>query len=155
MSPSTASLVRSCPTCGKANRVLYSRLRAGVEVHCGGCQAALPPLSEPIAVDGAADLQALLGDSGLPVLIDFWAPWCGPCKAVAPEIAAVAKRNAGRLLVAKVNTDVDPQVGARYRIQSIPTMAVYKNGAELARSSGARPAAAIERFVQGAVGSAQ
>jgi thioredoxin len=60
------------------------------------------------------------------VLIDFWAPWCGPCRAVAPEIAAVAKRNAGRLLVAKVNTDVDPQVGTRYRIQSIPTMAVFK-----------------------------
>jgi thioredoxin 2 len=155
MSHVPASLVRTCPSCGKANRVLYSRLRAGVEVQCGSCQAPLPPLSEPIAIDGAADLQALLGDSGLPVLIDFWAPWCGPCRAVAPEIAAVAKRNAGRLLVAKVNTDVDPQVGTRYRIQSIPTMAVYRNGAELARSSGARPAAAIERWVQGAVGTSQ
>ena len=152
MSQPNASLVRTCPTCGIANRVLYSRLRAGVEVRCGGCQAPLPPLSEPVSVDGAADLEGLLRSSGLPVLIDFWAPWCGPCKAVAPEIAAVAKRNAGRLLVAKVNTDVDPQIGARYRIQSIPTMAVFRDGAELARSSGARPAAAIERFVQGAVG---
>ncbi len=152
MSHATPSLVRLCPACGKANRVLYSRMRAGVEVHCGACQKPLPPLAEPIAVDGAADLEALLGHSGLPVLIDFWAPWCGPCKAVAPEIATVAARNAGRLLVAKVNTDVDPQVGARYRIQSIPTMAVYKDGAELARSSGARPAAAIERFVASTIG---
>lgn len=141
------STVVPCPSCGAANRVRYARLAPGVSARCGNCQAALPPPAEPIAVDDGARLDALLRASGLPVLIDFWAPWCGPCRAVAPEIAAVASRQAGRLLVVKVNTDVDPRVSATHRIQSIPTMAVFRGGVELARTAGTRPAAAIERFV--------
>jgi thioredoxin 2 len=145
-------MVRACASCGKKNRVLWSRL--GKEARCGACHAVLPPPAEPIALDQEAELSGALRESAVPVLVDFWAPWCGPCKSVAPEIQKVAASNAGRLLVLKVNTDADPAVGAEHRIQSIPTMAVFRGGREVARTSGARPAAAIEGFVRQALGAA-
>jgi thioredoxin 2 len=144
-------IVQTCPACGKKNRVLFGRL-GGDAARCGACGSPIPPPAEPLEVDRGADLATLVGSAGLPVLVDFWAPWCGPCRAVAPEMGKVAARNAGRLLVVKVNTDVDPAVGAAHRIQSIPTMAVFHRGREVARTSGARPAEAIEGFVRQAVG---
>lgn len=143
-------MLRTCPSCGKKNRILYSRLDQ--EARCGSCGTALPPLSEPLAVNQDAELAGLLRESSLPVLVDFWAPWCGPCRMVAPEMATVAQRNAGRLLVVKVNTDADPAVGQKHRIQSIPTMALFQGGREVARTLGARPAAGIEAFVREALG---
>jgi thioredoxin 2 len=145
-------IVRACPSCGKKNRLLYARL--GQEAHCGSCGTALPPPSEPLAVDLGSELDSVLRQATLPVLVDFWAPWCGPCRSVAPEISKVASQNAGRLLVVKVNTDVDPAVGAAHRIQGIPTMAVFSGGREKARTSGARPAAQIESFVRQALAAA-
>ena len=85
-------------------------------------------------------------------MVDFWAPWCGPCRMVAPEIEKVAVANAGRWLIVKVDTDALPGLGARYQIRSIPTMAVFAGGREAARTMGARPAPAIETFVRQAVG---
>ena len=96
----------------------------------------------------AAAFDALVQDSKLPVVVDFWAPWCGPCRMVAPELVKVAAANAGRFAVVKVNTDALPELGERYRIRSIPTMAVFAGGKEVARTTGARPAAQIEEFVR-------
>jgi thioredoxin 2 len=146
----TQGIVRTCPSCGRKNRVLYTKLDQ--EARCGACGTALSPIAEPVAVDQGAELDALLRESALPVLVDFWAPRCAPCRQVAPEIARVAQKNAGRFLVAKVNTEVDPQVGSVHRIQAIPTMALFAGGREVARTSGARPAAAIESFVQQSLG---
>jgi thioredoxin 2 len=142
-------VVVACPACGARNRVLYSRL--GGKARCGSCHGELPAPAEPLAVDRESELETLLKEAGLPVLVDFWAPWCGPCRAVAPEVGKVAQRNAGRLLVVKANTEADPEIGPAHRVQAIPTMALFRGGRELARASGARPAAAIEGFVQQAL----
>ena len=138
----------SCPSCRQRNRVAYSTR----EARCGRCKSALPPPSEPIEVPNARAFDALVRDGRQPVVVDFWAPWCGPCRMVAPELARVAASNAGRFVVVKVNTDAVPDLGERFRIQSIPTMAVFAGGKEVARMSAAMPAAQIESFVNGAVG---
>lgn len=85
------------------------------------------------------------------MVVDFWAPWCGPCRAVAPELEKVARAAAGEFLVVKVNTDALPDVSERFRIRSIPTMAVFRGGSEVTRTAGARPAADIQAFVRQAL----
>ncbi len=92
--------------------------------------------------------DAVVASSSLPVVVDFWAPWCGPCRMVAPELEKVARSAAGELLVVKVNTEALPALGDRFGIQSIPTMAVFRDGGEIARTAGARPASDILAFVR-------
>ena len=140
-------LIMGCPSCGQRNRIAFSTR----EARCGRCKSALPPPSQPIEVPNARVFDALVRDGRLPVVVDFWAPWCAPCRMVAPELARVAASNAGRFVIVKVNTDAVPELGERFRIQSIPTMAVFAGGKEVARTSGAMPAAQIESFVNGAV----
>jgi thioredoxin 2 len=138
-------IVTTCPACGQKNRFLYDRL--GETVRCGKCKAALPALGEPIELSSSADFDRLIARASVPVLVDYWAPWCGPCRMVAPELKKVAERRAGRALVVKVNTDVLTDLGERFGIRSIPTLAIFAGGRELTRSSGARPAAEIEALL--------
>jgi thioredoxin 2 len=138
-------LLLTCPQCSRRNRAVYQRL--GQTFRCGQCQQQLPPVSEPVEVQDESEFDALTGQSALPVLIDFWAPWCGPCKMVAPEIRKVAEELAGRVLVAKVNTEAVPRVAQRFEIHAIPTLALFKGGRELARKAGAMPALSVVQFV--------
>jgi thioredoxin 2 len=135
-------IIVACPSCGQRNRVAF-----GHHGKCKKCGTALPSSAEPLEVPSTASFDALVHSSKLPVVVDFWAPWCGPCHMVAPEIACVAANNAGRYVVVKVNTDALPELGERYGIRSIPTMAVFAAGKEVARTAGARPARDIESFI--------
>jgi len=139
-------ILLNCPKCGRRNRMRYEGL--GQTFHCAHCKNDLPPLSEP--VDARSDLvfDALISHSKLPVLVDFWAPWCGPCKMVAPEFRKVAQETAGQFVLAKVNTEEVPSLAARFRVNAIPTMVLFENGMEVARQAGAMPAPRIRKFVE-------
>ena len=139
-------LIVSCASCGQKNRLAYERL--GDETRCGQCKQGLTPPAEPIEIHSTADFDRLVSRSSLPVVVDYWAPWCGPCRMVAPELKKVAARQAGRMVVVKVNTDELADLGTRYNIRSIPTLAVFGGGKEIARTAGARPADEIERFIR-------
>ncbi|MEY2485438.1 MAG: thioredoxin 2 [Verrucomicrobiota bacterium] len=136
----------TCPKCGQRNRMLYERL--GRPFRCGKCHNELAPLGEPINVKNDQVFDALIKQVATPVLVDFWAPWCGPCKMVAPEIARVASEAAGKFVVVKVNTEESPLLAGRFRISAIPTMVIFKSGAEVARQAGAIPAPGIRKFLQ-------
>jgi len=142
-------VIAPCPACGQKNRLAYERL--GHDVRCAKCKELLPQPAAPVDVASQEDFDRLVSTSALPVVVDFWALWCGPCRMVAPEIEKVAGRNAGRLLVVKVDTDAVQELSDRLGIRSIPTMSVFAGGREVSRTTGARPAADIERFVEAAM----
>ena len=102
---------------------------------------------EPVEVPDAASFDVMLQQSPVPIVVDFWAPWCGPCRMMAPQLETAARNMAGRALVAKVDTDAIPELGERFRIFSIPTLVIFRDGRELTRASGVRSAADIESFV--------
>ncbi len=141
-------LLARCPHCGQRNRLKYDALKQ--TFRCGKCHNELRTPPEPVDVQSDLAFDALVTRSPLPVLVDFWAPWCGPCKMVAPEIQKVAAESSGQLVVAKVNTEELPNLAQRFRITAIPTMALFKNGLEVARQQGAMPAPAIRRFIASA-----
>jgi thioredoxin 2 len=138
-------VIVACGVCGKKNRLAYERL--GDAVQCGQCKQSIGAPGEPIELHQTADFESLIAKSSLPVVVDYWAPWCGPCRMVAPELKKVASRQAGRAIVVKVNTDELSDLGQRFNIRSIPTLAVFAGGKEIARESGARPAEEIEAFI--------
>jgi len=144
--PDDLGLVGKCPACGQLNRLGYQKL--GQEFRCGKCHTQLDAPVAPVEIDSESVFDALTSRSSLPVLVDFWAPWCGPCKMVAPELVKVAAEGSGRWLVAKANSDELPGVAQRYQIQAIPTLVLFSGGREVSRQSGAMPASAIRQFIE-------
>jgi thioredoxin 2 len=145
----TSGVIVNCPACGRANRLAFAALNK--TTRCGQCKAPLRAPDSPIEITDSRVFEAAAASSALPLVVDFWAPWCGPCRMVAPELERVARESTGRYLVVKVNTDQLTDVAARFRIQSIPTLAVVYRGREIERMAGARPAADIQAFVQQAL----
>ena len=138
----------ACATCGQMNRVPVDRLSAGPK--CGSCGEALVD-GRVIELDAKAHDKATRGDD-LPLLVDYWAPWCGPCRQMAPEFVKAAQTLKGRARLAKLNTEDNPQIAQRTRIQGIPALVLYRGGREVARLAGARPASDIVGFVQAHLG---
>ena len=134
-------MILDCPQCGTQNRVPVARITTAAR--CGHCKTALSPPDHPLAVHSEADFDELIRDATVPVLVDFWAAWCGPCRAVAPELEKLAREKAQAAVVAKVDTDALPTLAARYAIRSIPTIVLFRDGREAKRLSGAMSAAQI------------
>jgi thioredoxin 2 len=132
-----------CPHCATLNRVPDDRLQDAPV--CGQCGQQILP-SAPIPLTDAS-FDRFIAKSELPVVVDFWAEWCGPCKMMAPQFDQAAKLLQGRAVLAKVETDANPQVSVRNRIRSIPTLALYRGGQEVKRQSGAMPAQELVRWV--------
>ena len=133
-----------CPFCNGTNRVPADKMHA--ELSCGKCQKPLFK-QHPVALDGRA-LQRQINYSDVPVVVDFWAPWCGPCRTMAPEFEKVCAQLEPRARFAKVDTEAHQDAGAQYQIRSIPTLAIFKGGQEVARISGARSARDLAQWIQ-------
>jgi thioredoxin 2 len=133
-----------CASCGALNRI--GNGPAGAATVCGRCKADLDVSGEPRAVSGAR-LDSAVRNSPVPVLVDFWAPWCGPCRTAGPIFAELGRRKAGALLVLKVNSDEEQEASGRLGIRAIPTFILFSGGQEIARHSGVLPVAEMERWV--------
>ena len=143
---SGTELIR-CPACGANNRVERQKVLEGNEPVCGRCKKTLSVSAKPIIVTDAT-FATEVERSPLPVLVDLWAPWCGPCRIIAPILEELAGEMAGRLRIVKLNVDENPATSGRFNVRSIPTMLVMKSGKEVDRLVGAMPKAELKQRLE-------
>ncbi len=139
-----------CPACGATNRVARAKLEQGLQPVCGRCKAPLPSHAADVAPITVTDatFAADVERSPLPVVLDMWAAWCGPCRMMEPVIEELAAELAGRARVGKLNVDENPETAARFGVRSIPTLLIFRGGRETDRLVGAQPKAAILQRLQ-------
>ncbi len=140
-------VIQPCPHCGTGNRITYSRL--GQQGRCGSCQKELPTICQPVDINSALSFAALTAASPLPVVIDFWAPWCGPCRTMAPEFGKAAKLAMGEAIFVKINTEELGSVAEQFRIRGIPAFALLKNGKLIKQTTGSQMAAQLLAWMRG------
>jgi len=138
------SAIRPCPSCSKPNRIPARYLAS--TGRCGSCKSPLPPLDSPLDVN-ESDFNAIIQEATVPVLVDFWASWCGPCLAVAPEVHALAHEMAGKAVFLKVNSEENEGLARRFGIQSIPNFVVLRNGKKVAQRAGFGGRADLRRWL--------
>lgn len=147
MATATETTVIRCPSCGANNRVSTEKVQQGLAPVCGKCKQPLPAGAKPVEVTDAT-FAAEVERSALPVLVDAWAPWCGPCRMIAPIIDQLALEMAGRVKFAKLNVDHNPRTASRLNISSIPALIVFKEGNEIDRMVGVMPKPELARRLE-------